>query len=278
MAGFALCRAEVEAMDHVPPQKLIDEIHNASVKKAGLGVRSMLLKGWLSGALLALSTVFAFRAFDGLSGGVAHLVAGATFPVGFAMIVLLGLELVTGNFAILTMGVLGKKTTLPATLRNWSWVYLGNFLGSVFVGVLLAFALTKGFLHEAGPLGEKIVEVAKSKTWAYEKDGVQGWLAALIKGVLCNWLVALGTVLGLVSSSTVGKVLAVWLPIAIFFALALEHSVVNMFVIPTGMFLGADISVAQWLIWNQLPVTLGNVVGGAALTGMLLHYSHNRHP
>lgn len=264
-------------MDHHPPHKLIEEVHNASIKKAGLDVRSMLLKGCLSGALLALSTVFAFRAFDGLSGGVANLVAGATFPVGFAIIVMLGLELVTGNFAVLTMGVLGRKTTLPATLRNWSWVYLGNFLGSVLVGALLAFALTRGFLHEAGPLGDKIVEVAKSKTLAYEHDGINGWLTALVKGVLCNWLVALGTVLGMVSSSTVGKVLAVWLPIATFFALALEHSVVNMFVIPTGMFLGADITMAQWLIWNQLPVTLGNVFGGAVLTGMLLHYSHKRH-
>ena len=120
-------------MDHHSPQKLIEEVHSASIKKAGLDVRSMLLKGWFSGALLALSTMFAFRAFDGLSGGLANIVAGVTFPVGFAIIVLLGLELVTGNFAVLTMGVLGKKTKMSALLRNWCWVYLGNFLGSVFV-------------------------------------------------------------------------------------------------------------------------------------------------
>ncbi|MCC6151014.1 MAG: formate/nitrite transporter family protein [Planctomycetes bacterium] len=264
-------------MDHHSPHKLIEEVHAASIKKAGLDVRSMLLKGWLSGALLALSTMFAFRAFDGLSGGVANIVAGVTFPVGFAIIVLLGLELVTGNFAVLTMGVLGKKTKMSALLRNWCWVYVGNFLGSVFVGGLMAFALTKGFLHEPGPIGDRIVEVACAKTLTYQHDGANGWMAALVKGVLCNWLVALGTILGLVSSSTVGKVLAVWLPIATFFALALEHSVVNMFVIPTGMFLGADISVAQWLLWNQLPVTLGNVIGGAVFTGALLHYSHKHH-
>ena len=265
-------------MDHNTPQKLMDEVHSASIKKAHLDIHSMLLNGALSGALLALSTVFAFRAFDGLSGGVANLVAGATFPVGFAIIVLLGLELVTGNFAVLTMGVLGRKITLSATLRNWSWVMLGNLLGSLFVGALLAFALTKGFLHEPGPLGDKLIATALSKTVDYQHDGFNGWMSALVKGLLCNWLVALGTVLGMVSSSTIGKVMAVWLPIATFFALALEHSVVNMFVIPTAMLLGADISLEQWLLWNQLPVTAGNAIGGALLTGALLHYSHKRQP
>jgi formate/nitrite transporter FocA (FNT family) len=99
-------------------------------------------------------------------------------------------------------------------------------------------------------------------------------LTAFVKGVLCNWMVALGTVLALSSTSSMGKIAAVWLPVSTFFALALEHSVVNMFVIPTAMMLGADISVGQWLLWNQLPVTLGNLVGGAVLTGLLLHFAN----
>ena len=87
-------------------------------------------------------------------------------------------------------------------------------------------------------------------------------------------MVALGTVLGMSSTSNTGKIAAIWLPVSTFFALALEHSVVNMFVMPTAILLGADISVGQWLFWNQIPVTLGNVVGGALLTGLLLHYAH----
>ena len=259
-------------MDYVSPSKLLEEVAAAGEKKSKLGVRGMLLKGFLSGALLAYATAFAFRSADGLSAGTASLVAAAVFPVGFAMIVILGLELVTGNFALVPVALARGRSSLPALARNWLWVFLGNFLGSVFVGGLLAFALTKGFHEAAGPLGDKIIAVARSKTLSYEHVGAAGWTSAFIKAVLCNWMVAMGTVLGLSSSSTLGKIAAVWLPIMTFFGLQLEHSVVNMFVIPTAILLGADISVRQWWIWNQIPVTLGNILGGALLTGLLLHF------
>jgi formate transporter len=265
-------------MDHIPPLKLMEEVAAAGAKKAGLSVSSMLLKGFLSGALLAYATALAFKASEGLSGGTAALVAGAVFPVGFAMIVLLGLELATGNFAVLPVGIARGRTTYARMLRNWGWVYLGNFLGCVFVGFLLAFALTEGFSQGPGPLGAKIVAVAQQKTLVYEHAGANGWATAFIKGILCNWMVALGTVLGLSSASTTGKIAAIWLPVSTFFALAFEHSIVNMFVIPTAIVLGADISVQQWLQWNQLPVTLGNILGGAVLTGLLLHYANRIGP
>lgn len=261
-------------MDHVVPQKLMNEVEAAGKKKAGLGIRAMLLRGFLSGALLAYGSAFAFKASEDLSGGVAALVAGAVFPVGFAMIVLLGLELATGNFAVLPVGMVRGKLGWGAMLRNWSWVYFGNFLGCVFVGFLLALALTEAFLQAPGALGAKIIAVAESKTLLYEHAGAHGWLTAFVKGILCNWMVALGTVLGLSSTSNTGKIAAIWLPVSTFFALALEHSVVNMFVMPTAMLLGADITVGQWLFWNQIPVTLGNIVGGAVLTGLLLHHAH----
>ncbi|OIR03125.1 putative formate transporter 1 [mine drainage metagenome] len=270
-------------MDYVPPQILMEEIETASKKKAGLSVQAMLLKGFLSGALLAYATAFAFKASDGLPDGTAALVAGAVFPVGFAMIVLLGLELATGNFAVLPVGIARGKTSYVEMLRNWKWVYLGNFIGCVFVGFLLALMLTEGFIQGSGALGAKIIAVAQSKTLVYQHAGANGWLTAFVKGILCNWMVALGTILGFSSTSTTGKIAAIWLPVSTFFGLALEHSVVNMFVIPTAIILGADISVPQWLLWNQIPVTLGNIIGGAVLAGLLLHYSNktcevDRHP
>ncbi len=259
-------------MDYVAPPKLLEEVAAAGEKKARLGLAAMLLKGFLSGALLAYATAFAWRSAEGLAGGAASLVAAAVFPVGFAMIVLLGLELVTGNFAVVPVALARGRGSLPALARNWLWVFIGNFLGSIFVGALLAFALTEGFHEAAGPLGDKIIAVARAKTLAYEHVGAAGWATAFVKAVLCNWMVAMGTVLGMSSNSTVGKIAAIWLPIMTFFGLQLEHSVVNMFVIPTAMLLGADISVAQWWLWNQIPVTLGNMVGGALLTGLLLHF------
>ncbi|HUX30256.1 MAG TPA: formate/nitrite transporter family protein [Thiobacillus sp.] len=261
-------------MDYVPPQRLMEEIEAASDKKAGLSIQAMLLKGFLSGALLAYATAFAFKASDGLPDGTAALVAGAVFPVGFAMIVLLGLELATGNFAVLPVGIARGKTSYAEMLRNWKWVYLGNFIGCVFVGFLLALMLTEGFIQGSGALGAKIIAVAQSKTLVYERAGINGWLTAFVKGILCNWMVALGTILGFSSTSTTGKIAAIWLPVSTFFGLALEHSVVNMFVIPTAIILGADISVPQWLLWNQIPVTLGNIIGGGVLAGLLLHYSN----
>jgi formate/nitrite transporter len=265
-------------MDYHPPLKLMEEVEAASKKKAGLDVGTMLVKGFLSGALLAYGTALAFKVSAGLPENLAALVSGAVFPVGFAMIILLGMELATGNFAVLPVGVLRGKTTLDKLLRNWVWVYVGNFFGCIFVGFLLAIALTEAFLEGHGALGDKIIAVATAKTLVYEHAGANGWLTAFVKGILCNWMVAMGTVLGMISTSASGKVIAIWLPVSTFFALAFEHSIVNMFVMPTAMLLGADITVGQWLFWNQIPVTLGNIVGGTVLTGMLLHYVNKPAP
>jgi formate/nitrite transporter FocA (FNT family) len=103
-------------------------------------------------------------------------------------------------------------------------------------------------------------------------------MAAMVKGVLCNWMVTLGVVLAFASRSTLGKVVAMWLPIMTFFAHGYEHSVVNMFLIPAGMFFHAPVSVGQWWWWNQLPVTIGNLVSGALFTGALLYLTYGASP
>ena len=265
-------------MDYHPPLKLMEEVEAASKKKAGLDIGTMLVKGFMSGALLAYGTALAFKVSAGLPENVGALVSGAVFPVGFAMIILLGMELATGNFAVLPVGVLRGKTSMDKLIRNWVWVYIGNFLGCVFVGFLLAIAMTEAFLEGHGALGDKIIAVAISKTLVYEHAGANGWLTAFVKGILCNWMVAMGTILGMISTSASGKVIAIWLPVSTFFALAFEHSIVNMFVMPTAILLGADITVGQWLFWNQVPVTLGNIVGGAVLTGLVLHYVNKPAP
>jgi formate transporter len=101
--------------------------------------------------------------------------------------------------------------------------------------------------------------------------GASGWATAFIKGVLCNWMVTIGALLALLSRSTVGKIVAMWLPIMTFFAQGFEHSIVNMFVVPAGMMFGAPVSIRNWMLWNQLPVTLGNILSGALLTGIALY-------
>lgn len=258
-------------MDYVQPMKLVEDLIGAGQKKAALSVRDMLIRGFLSGVFLGYATAFAFKVSGGMSGGLGFLVSSVVFPVGFVLIVLLGLELVTGNFALIPMSLAEGKVNLRDLFRNWGWVFLGNLLGSLFFGLLLAVTLTQVFtVSSADPLAGKIIAVAQAKTLAYQHAGFVGWLAAFVKGVLCNWMVTVGTVAAFMSTSTIGKVISAWLPITIFFALGFEHAVVNMFVIPTAMMLGAPISFSDWWVWNQIPVTLGNIFGGAVFTGFLL--------
>jgi len=152
-------------------------------------------------------------------------------------------------------------------------VYAGNLAGSLAYAALFYLATTNCGATGAGGLGELLKQAAQKKTIAYMALGSSGWATAFIKGVLCNWMVTIGAVLALVSRSTMGKIIAMWLPIMTFFAQGFEHSIVNMFVIPAGIMLGAPVSMGQWLFWNQLPVTLGNILSGSLLTGLALYWT-----
>ena len=256
-------------MDYVGPRAVFAAMVNAGTAKARLPTRDLLLRGALSGALLGTATSFAL----GAAVQTGQSIVGAlVFPTGFVMIVLLGLELLTGSFALLPLAWLERKATAAEVLRNLTWVLLGNLLGALLYAVLLAAVLSMmGSALQPDPLAAKLVAVATAKTLGYEHAGLAGLATAFVKAMLCNWLVCLGVVMPMTSSSTIGKISAAWLPIVVFFAQGFEHSVVNMFVIPAGMLLGARVSVGDWWLWNQIPVTLGNLVGGFAFTGLALH-------
>ena len=117
----------------------------------------------------------------------------------------------------------------------------------------------------------KLVALAEQKTIAYAAIGFGGMATAFISAMLCNWMVALGSVIAFTSTSTGGKIAAMWLPTMTFFALGYEHAIVNMFVIPAGMMLGANITFLEWWTWNGIPVILGNILGGMVFTGLALY-------
>jgi formate transporter len=235
--------------------------------KARLPARDLLIRSFLAGGLLAYATSLVFIV---ISQNVPPIVGAILFPAGFVILVLLGLELATGNFALLPIGWAAGAVSGRAVLRNFVWVYLGNLAGSLFYALLFYWAITTCGASGSGAIGELLKGAAQKKTIAYMAAGFRGWETAFVKGVLCNWMVTLGAVLALASRSTVGKVVAMWLPILMFFALGYEHSVVNMFLIPAGKLFGASISLGQWWLWNQIPVTLGNLLSGAVLSGLAL--------
>src|SRR6266481_3842166 len=187
-------------MDYVNPVELVQEALRVAKKKAALSTCDLLLRGFLAGAFLAYAT-------------------------SLVMLVLLGLELATGNFALLPAALAAGEVSLGKLLRNWGWVYLGNVLGSVFYAALFYLAVTNCGASAGGPLGDLLKQAAQRKTLAYMALGGSGWTTALVKGILCNWMVTIGAVLAMVSRSTVGKVVAMWLPIMTFFAHGYEHSI-----------------------------------------------------
>jgi formate/nitrite transporter len=190
------------------------------------------------------------------------------------MIVLLGLELITGSFALVPLPWINGEATASQVLNNFAWVFLGNLIGSVAYGALLVIALTDMGAIEPAGVAARLIAAAEAKTTGYAAYGFAGMVTVFVKAMLCNWMVCFAVVLAMSTTSTIGKVATAWMPILIFFAQGFEHSVVNMFIIPTGMMMGAKVSVAQWWFWNQIPVTLGNFVGGFFFTGLAIYATY----
>lgn len=258
-------------MDNLKPTIIVEDLIEAGAYKSIQPNKSILIRSIMSGALLGMATVLAY-----LTTIQSHsTVLGAlAFPVGFAMIILLGYELATGNFAIIPMAVWAKKTTYNKLVRNWTLSLLGNLIGSIFFAVLFFIYITKGGKTYNVDLISKIITVAESKTLAYKELGSSGFLVVFVKAILCNWMVSMGLVMAYTSTSTIGKIVALWLPIFTFFALGLEHCVVNMFVIPSAMLFNSSITFSDWWLWNQIPVIIGNIIGALSLTAFPLFTSY----
>ncbi len=260
-------------MDYVSPKEVAGTMLSAALTKSALPTKDLIIRGMLSGALLAISVTLAFAAVTQTN---TPLIGAIVFPVGFVIIVLLGLELVTGSFAIIPIAYMEKQISGRLMLSNLFWVFLGNLIGSLLYALFYWAAISMmGAIQTGDPIEQMIVKVAEKKTIAYMQYGSAGAVSAFIKAILCNWMVCMGVVMSMTSKSTVGKIVAAGIPIFIFFALGFEHAVVNMFVIPAGILFGANVTIADWW-YNQSIVTIGNIVGGLLFTGMAVYYTFNR--
>ena len=183
------------------------------------------------------------------------------------------------------MATWAGKSTWGATFRNWGWVWLGNWIGTAVVALLMAISLTSGGTVEPASAADgggmwqqvaaKIIALNKTNVVTkYENLQSMGFFLAFLRGLIANWLVCLGVTMALVSKSVPGKILACWLPITAFQSMGMEHIVVNQFLHTAGPILGSGVGFGQVIFWNFLPVTLGNIVGGMVFIGMLFYSTH----
>ncbi len=261
-------------MDYVKPYGVVDSMLAGGALKLSLPPRQLVLRGMLAGAYLGIGTSMAVT----VAVETGYWILGSLlFPFGLALAILLGAEIITGSFALLPCAaVAGQKNAgLRQVCANWGWVFLGNLLGSTLYAGLFAIALTTAGDAQINAVGTKLIAIAEAKTNYYASHGTAGLLAAFTKGMLCNWMVSLAVVAAFMSTSFSGKILAIWGPTLLFFSQGFEHAVVNMFLMPVGMLLGANVSVSTWWLWNQIPVTLGNLVGGMLFTGLAIYGAHH---
>jgi len=260
-------------VSYLVPSELVAKMLDAGQAKVALSTRDTLIRAFMGGALLALGAVFAVT----VAQQTGYPIIGAMlFPVGFCTLYLLGYDLLTGVFVLSPLALIDKRhgVTLGGVLRNWGLVFVGNFLGALTVAVMMAIVFTFAFSTEPSPVGKVIAGIGEARTLGYKSHGAAGMLTLFIRGVLCNWMVSTGVVGAMVSNTVGGKVTAMWMPIMLFFGMTFEHSVVNMFLFPSALLMGGKFSVTDYIVWNELPTVLGNMVGGLAFTGLTLYSTH----
>ncbi|MBE7532268.1 MAG: formate transporter FocA [Ardenticatenaceae bacterium] len=276
------------AFDALLPPEMAQKAENAGVAKANLGKWRMLVLAILAGAFIALGAMFATTATTGTAGnvpfGLARLVGGLVFSLGLILVVIAGAELFTGN-NLIVMAWASHKVSTRKLLYNWGIVYVGNFIGAVVTAVFVF--LSHQYMSANGALGVNALTVANYKT------GLE-FFPAFVLGVLCNALVCLAVWLCMSARTTTDKILAIIFPITAFVAAGFEHSIANMYFIPIGLFIkqfapasfwsAAGVSAADYanLTWgnflfaNLLPVTLGNIIGGAVMVGLVYWFIYLR--
>jgi formate/nitrite transporter FocA (FNT family) len=155
-------------------------------------------------------------------------------------------------------------------LRNWGLVFVGNFAGALTVAFFASFILTYGYQIDGGAVAAKVSTIGESRTLGYKEQGILGWFTIFIRGMLCNWMVSMGVVGAMISTSAGAKMAAMWMPIMLFFYMAFDHSIVNMLLFP----LGGDFTIVDYFLWNEIPTALGNLAGGFLLVGLPLYLTH----
>jgi formate/nitrite transporter len=250
------------------PKEVINIASQLALNKGKYKISKTLILAVLAGAYVAFGGLLAIIVAGGSPGlaannpGLVKFLFGATFPIGLILVVAVGAELFTGNNAYFIANVLRKRQPISQMFKNWGLVYLGNFIGAIFVAYVITH-LTH--VVHADPYINSVKDIAIGKT-------SHTFLVTFIKGIGANWLVCLALWQGMAAKDTLGKIVAIWIPVMAFVAIGFEHSIANMYFIPLAIFEGADITWTDFIVNNLVPATIGNIVGGVLFVG--LPYAH----
>jgi formate transporter len=275
------------SLDSLLPPAMAAKAEDIGVKKATMNATSMFVMAVLAGAFIGIGAIFATTAAAGnadLPYGAGRLLVGLVFSVGLILVIVGGAELFTGN-TLITMAFASKKVTLAQLMRNWGIVYLGNLLGSVLTALFVF--LGGQYMFGKGAIGLAAINIANAKVNLT-------FVEALFLGIMCNALVCMAVWMCYSARTTTDKILAIIPPISCFVAAGFEHSIANMYFIPIGLFIkdfgspkffeligktAADFPNLTWgnfFVANLLPVTIGNIIGGAVMVGLVYWFVYNR--
>jgi formate/nitrite transporter len=281
-----------------PPVQIIAKTGDAGKYKTGLPWWNMILRGFMSGAYIAMGGALATVCSTGVAGttggaasaGFAALITGAVFPVGLIITVLCGAELFTGDAMLAPMAAFIHKISWGAVLNLWVMVYIGNLIGSLVFAYIMAYGPFSAWnalgVGTVTSFGTRAIAIAAFKV---QYVGMMGMWSAFLKAIGCNWLVNLAILLGICADDLVGKFFGIWFPIMAFVSIGFEHSIANMYFIGAGIFTDgilanktagaaiAGISTVgynnlNWIgFWanNMIIVTIGNIIGGMVFVGIL---------
>lgn len=268
------------SFDSLLPPAMAEKAENAGIVKANMTFLPMFALSVLAGAFIAMGAIFATTVTTGsgeLAYGVSRVLGGLVFCLGLILVVVAGAELFTGNNLIVIAWASGKVST-KKLLRNWVIVYFGNFVGSILTAIGMFWSGQYAF--NGGAVGVNALNIASHKVSL-------GFVEAIMLGIFCNALVCLAVWLCMSARTTVDKILAIIFPITAFVAAGFEHSIANMYFIPIGLFIKGGTDPMFWevagttaasyghLTWgtflfnNLLPVTIGNIIGGAVMVGLV---------
>jgi formate transporter FocA len=275
-----------DSMDSLMPAEMAAKAETLGVAKANMSFSKTMVLAILAGAFIALGAVFftTVTTASTMSYGITRLIGGIAFSLGLMLVIVGGAELFTGN-NLIVMAWANKKISILQVLRNWLLVYLGNFIGAFFIVILILLA--RQYTAASGMAGINMLNIAAAKC---ELSFTQ----AIASGILCNILVCLAVWLCFSSGSATGKIISIVFPVTAFVASGFEHSIANMYFVPQAILMLAEndpgiyalieesgrsyasVTWMNFLVNNLIPVTIGNIIGGAALVGLVYWFVYLR--